>query len=81
LCFYRQNLLKIFKQEHLENNFMNTETDRIFYCWFITAAVGVGPCFGSAGSMVYAFSSFMLPLHEEFGWARRDIGLALLRQS
>jgi hypothetical protein len=55
---------------------MNTESNRIYYGWHLTAAAGVGLCFGYAGSMVYAFSSFMLPLHEEFGWVRRDIGLA-----
>jgi predicted MFS family arabinose efflux permease len=55
---------------------MNTESKRIYYGWFITAAAGLGLCFGYAGSMVYSFSSFMLPLHEEFAWARRDIGLA-----
>ena len=33
-------------------------------------------CFGYPGSMVYGFSSFVLPLSAEFGWSRRDIGLA-----
>ena len=47
-----------------------------FYGWLITAAAGVGLCFGYAGGVIYGFSSFMLPLSAEFGWSRRDIGLA-----
>ena len=49
---------------------------RFFYGWLITAAAGVGLCFGYAGSVIYGFSSFVLPLSAEFGWSRRDIGLA-----
>ena len=52
------------------------QNNRFFYGWLITAAAGVGLCFGYAGSMVYGFSSFVLPLSTEFGWSRRDIGLA-----
>ena len=51
-------------------------TSPFFYGWLITAAAGAGLCFGYAGSMVYGFSSFVLPLSAEFGWSRRDIGLA-----
>ena len=55
---------------------MNTYSSRFFYGWIITAAAGVGLCFGYAGSVIYGFSSFILPLSAEFGWSRRDIGLA-----
>ena len=57
-------------------NVSDKQTNRFFYGWLITAAAGVGLCFGYAGSMVYGFSSFILPLSAEFGWSRRDIGLA-----
>ena len=57
-------------------NVPDRQNDRFFYGWLITAAAGVGLCFGYAGSMVYGFSSFILPLSAEFGWSRRDIGLA-----
>ena len=55
---------------------MNTYSTRFFYGWLITAVAGVGLCFGYAGGVIYGFSSFILPLSEEFGWSRRDIGLA-----
>ena len=55
---------------------MNTYSTRFYYGWLITAAAGVGLCFGYAGSVIYGFSSFILPLSEEFGWSRREIGLA-----
>ncbi len=53
-----------------------SRTSPFFYGWLITATAGAGLCFGYAGSMVYGFSSFVLPLSDEFGWSRRDIGLA-----
>ena len=55
---------------------LNTYSTRFYYGWLITAAAGVGLCFGYAGSVIYGFSSFILPLSEEFGWSRREIGLA-----
>ena len=55
---------------------LSTDSPRFFYGWVITAAAGVGLCFGYAGSVIYGFSSFILPLSSEFGWSRRDIGLA-----
>ena len=54
----------------------NTHSPPLFYGWLITAAAAVGLCFGYAGSVIYGFSSFILPLSAEFGWSRRDIGLA-----
>lgn len=53
-----------------------SRTSPFFYGWLITATAGAGLCFGYAGSMVYGFSSFVLPLSADFGWSRRDIGLA-----
>lgn len=55
---------------------LNAYSTRFFYGWLITAAAGLGLCFGYAGSVIYGFSSFILPLSAEFGWSRRDIGLA-----
>ena len=56
---------------------MRTGNSRIFYGWFIIVAVALGMCFGYVGTIIYAFSSFVLPLTEEFGWSRGAISLGL----
>jgi sugar phosphate permease len=51
--------------------------NRPFYGWLVVAASALGICFGFVGTQIYAFSAFILPLSEEFGWNRGAISLAM----
>ncbi|MDR2215201.1 MAG: MFS transporter [Nevskiaceae bacterium] len=54
-----------------------TNNNGTFYGWYIIAATAVGICFGYVGTMIYAFSTFVLPLEEELGWSRGAISFGL----
>jgi MFS family permease len=49
----------------------------IFYGWYIIAACVLGICFGFVGVTIYAFSAFILPLADEFGWSRGAISFGM----
>jgi sugar phosphate permease len=50
---------------------------RVFYGWYIIAACVLGICFGFVGVTIYAFSAFVLPLTDEFGWSRGAISFGI----
>ncbi|HEX4241421.1 MAG TPA: MFS transporter [Steroidobacteraceae bacterium] len=52
-------------------------SNKPFYGWLIVAASALGICFGFVGTQIYAFSAFILPLSEEFGWKRGAISLGM----
>jgi MFS family permease len=49
----------------------------IFYGWYIITACVLGICFGFVGVTIYAFSAFVLPLTDEFGWSRGAISFGM----
>lgn len=57
---------------------MTNQGNKLFYGWYIIIASTIGICFGYVGSVVYAFSSFIMPLSEEFGWSRGAISFGLI---
>lgn len=50
---------------------------KIFYGWYIIPISALGLCFGYPGAFIFGFSSFILPLTEEFGWSRSAISLGI----
>ena len=56
---------------------MNGADGRGFYGWYIIAACILGICFGFVGVTIYAFSAFVLPLTDEFGWSRGAISFGM----
>ncbi|MBL4801077.1 MAG: MFS transporter [Emcibacter sp.] len=57
---------------------MTFQDKKIFYGWYIVVASTIGICFGYVGSVVYVFSSFIMPISDEFGWGRGDISFGLI---
>jgi predicted MFS family arabinose efflux permease len=55
---------------------MTGKSNGIFYGWIIIAVSIFNICFSHSGVVNFGFSSFILPLSEEFGFSRGTISLA-----
>ncbi len=55
----------------------NTQSPTIYYGWWIVATAAVGMSTGPGQFAFGALGLFMIPLHEEFGWNRTQVSLAL----
>jgi len=55
---------------------MANNSDGIFYGWYVIAVSAIGMCFAHAGVVNFGFSSFILPLSEEFEFSRAAIAFA-----
>lgn len=43
----------------------------------LVPVAALGMCFGYPGAFIFGFSSFVIPLSEQYGWGRGDIALAI----
>ena len=56
---------------------VSISTDEFRRGWHELLAATLGNATGAGAIMYYSMSSFMLPLEQEFGWNRSEIGLAI----
>ena len=58
------------------NNSAAQSTGGLFYGWRVVGAASVGMALSFAAFGIFGFSTFIIPLQEEFGWTRGEISVA-----